>query len=75
MSDSLRVATSVTPGTFYAIICLRCGGVSERFMETVLKTVLVLVASVGSNPTPSANCREALRLLHHVPKVRQTYGY
>ena len=23
-------------------------------METVLKTVLVLVASVGSNPTPSA---------------------
>ena len=31
------------------------GGVSERFMETVLKTVLVLMASVGSNPTPSAN--------------------
>ena len=31
------------------------GGVSERFMETVLKTVLVLVTSVGSNPTPSAN--------------------
>ncbi len=33
---------------------LHHGGVSERFMETVLKTVLVLVASVGSNPTPSA---------------------
>jgi hypothetical protein len=28
--------------------------VSERFMETVLKTVLVFMASVGSNPTPSA---------------------
>ena len=48
-------ATPVIPRSFCDIISLRRGGVSERFMETVLKTVLVLMASVGSNPTPSAN--------------------
>jgi hypothetical protein len=32
------------------------GGVTERFMVAVLKTVFAFWANVGSNPTPSARC-------------------
>jgi hypothetical protein len=34
-------------------------------METVLKTVLVFMASVGSNPTPSAKLKLDWRREHH----------
>src|SRR3954471_8670794 len=45
------------------------GGVSERFKETVLKTVVAQKVTVGSNPTPSAMLSRNVHLLfdaqHH----------
>ena len=50
--DNNSVICYIKERTSIAIISI--GGVSERFKETVLKTVEPDEGSVGSNPTPSA---------------------
>src|SRR3990172_10499429 len=65
------------------------GGVPERFNGTVLKTVVRLVRTVGSNPTPSARFRtgqerehamQPVNLLEYEPLAREklpegSYGF
>ena len=43
--------------TVHGCTCIASGGMSERFKEAVLKTVVVH-ATVGSNPTPSERTGE-----------------